>query len=107
MRVWDQEQVRLFLAEAKRSSPYYRLYLAALLTGMRQGELLGLRWKDLGPTLGVASVQQTFYRLGRKQLFKEPKSARARRTVVLTEALKSELHRLREEQAERRNLLGE
>ncbi len=107
MRVWDEEQVRLFLAEAKRSSPYYRLYLAALLTGMRQGELLGLRWKDLGPALGVASVQQTFYRLGRKQLFKEPKTARARRTVVLAEALKTELHRLREEQAELRNLLGD
>jgi len=107
MRVWDEEQVRLFLAEAKRSSPYYRLYLAALLTGMRQGELLGLRWKDLGPTLHVASVQQTFYRLGRKQLFKEPKSARARRTVVLAETLISELHRLREEQAGRRDLMSD
>lgn len=33
IHVWDSEQVRLFLAEAKRSSPYYRLYLAAITTG--------------------------------------------------------------------------
>ena len=66
MSVLDEEQIRLFLAEAKRSSKYYRLYLAALLTGMRQGELLGLRWRDLDLTLGVASVQQTFYRLNGK-----------------------------------------
>jgi integrase len=50
----------LFLAEAKRSSPFYRLYLAAVMTGMRQGELLGLRWRDLNLSLGTASVQQIF-----------------------------------------------
>src|SRR3990170_8395961 len=88
MRVLDEEQMRLFLAEAKRSSQYHRLYLAAALTGMRQGELLGLRWRDLDLTLGVASVQQTFYRLNgkgipeeSKRLFKSPKSEKARRTV--------------------------
>jgi integrase len=53
MRVLDEEQVRLFLAEAKRSSRLYCLYLTAILTGMRLGELLGLRWKDLNLTPGV------------------------------------------------------
>src|SRR5205807_740927 len=38
MHAWDEEQVRLFLAEARRSSTYYSLYLTAILTGMRQGE---------------------------------------------------------------------
>lgn len=47
MATLDLEQVRLFLGEARRSSPYYRLYLAALTTGARQGELLGLRWKGV------------------------------------------------------------
>ncbi len=87
VRVLDEEQVRLFLAEARRSSPHYRLYLAALATGMRQGELLGLRWQDLDLTLGVASIQQTFYRLGKEQLFKEPKTPRARRTVAIPRVL--------------------
>jgi len=106
MRALDEEQVRLFLAEAKRSSPYYRLYLAAVTTGMRQGELLGLRWQDVDLALGTASVRQTFYRLGRQMLFGEPKSAKARRTVALPAVLVEELRALRAEQEENRRLLG-
>ena len=114
MRVWDEEQVRLFLAEARRSSRYYVLYLAAILTGMRQGELLGLRWQDVDLTLGIASVRQTFYPLyGSKQrskqvqlLFKEPKSAKSRRTIALPPTLVEELHKVREEQARYREAFG-
>lgn len=87
----DEEQVRLFLGEAKKTSPHYALYLTALLSGMRQGELLGLRWKDVDFTLGVASVQQTFYRLGgnkkagerAQMLFKAPKTEKGRRQIAL------------------------
>ena len=106
MRVWDEEQVRLFLAEAKRSSPHYPLYLAAILTGMRQGELLGLRWRDVDLTIGVASIQQTFYRLGGKLVFRQPKTAKARRTVDLPPALTEELLRLRNRQVELHQYLG-
>jgi integrase len=106
MRVWDEEQIRLFLAEAKRSSRFYRLYLAALTTGMRQGELLGLRWSDVDLTLAMAMVTQTFLRLGGRQVFSEPKSDRSRRTVALPPPLVEELRTLRDEQAEQRRLLG-
>jgi integrase len=58
--VWDQEQIRLFLARAKRESRSYALYLTAVLTGMRQGELLGLRWQDVDLALVLASIRQTF-----------------------------------------------
>jgi integrase len=131
IRILDEEQQRLFLAEAKRSSRYYRLYLAALT---RAGELLGLRWKDVDLSLSVASVCQTFYRLGGKRcdycrdrarrhesaptfdasrcqctkgqmLFKEPKTARSRRTVALPAVLVDELHALRLEQDESRRRL--
>ncbi len=92
MQVWDEEQVRLFLAEAKRSSRHYALYLTALLTGMRQGELLGLRWTDVDWTFSRVSVNHTLARLQRQVEFREPKSRRSRRTVslprVLIEALK-------------------
>jgi integrase len=106
MRVWDEEQVRLFLAEARRSSPFYALYLTAILTGMRQGELLGLRWEDVDLALGGASIRQTFYRIGGRQLFKAPKSASSRRTVALPPVLVQELHGLRGQQSEHRRLLG-
>ncbi len=106
MLVLDEEQVRMFLAEAKRSSPHYRLYLTAVLTGMRQGELLGLRWKDLDLITGSAAIQQTFYRMGRQQIFKAPKTPTARRAVALPPVLVDELRRLREEQGELRRLFA-
>ncbi len=113
-RVWDEEQALLFLGEAKRSSCHYCLYLAAVTTGMRQGELLGLRWQDVDLTLGRATVKQTLYRLGGSKkdgqvsqvLFGEPKSAKSRRTIPLLPILVEELHRLKAEQDENRRLLG-
>ncbi len=107
IHVWDGEQLQLFLAEAKRSSPHYRLYLAAITTGMRQGELLGLRWQDVDLVAGVASIQQTLYRLGKTLLMKEPKSSRSRRTVTLPPVLVKELRCIQDEQVERQRELAD
>ncbi len=104
--MWDEEQVRLFLTEAKRSSRYYALYLTAILTGMRQGELAGLTWQGVDLTLGVASVQQTFYRLGGQQLFKAPKTAASKRAVALPPAVVEVLRGLRADQEENQRILG-
>lgn len=106
MRVLDEEQVRLFLGEAKRSSRYYPLYLMALLTGMRLGELLGLRWQDVDQLTGRVSVQQILYRLGKRVILKEPKSAKARRTIPLSPILIEELGHMRSQREENRRLFG-
>ncbi|PTQ56103.1 MAG: Integrase [Candidatus Carbobacillus altaicus] len=45
-RVWDEREMERFLSEA-RSSFYYELYYVALMTGMRFGELLGLKWRNV------------------------------------------------------------
>ncbi len=95
MRILDEEQVRLFLAEAKRSSPHHLLYLAALLTGMRQGELLALRWRHVDTLLGTIAVQQTLVRLGGEVAFKEPKTPKSRRVVAIAPLLTEALARAR------------
>ena len=43
LRYWLPEQVERFL-QANRNDPYYPLYVLALNTGLRRGELLGLCW---------------------------------------------------------------
>jgi integrase len=106
MNVWDEEQVRLFLAEARRSSEHYCLYLTAIFTGMRQGELLGLRWCDVDFLLGTASIQQTMYRLGTTILFNEPKTSRGRRLVALPASLIADLRVHKKGQVEMRSVLG-
>lgn len=56
----------------------------AIFTGMRRGELLGLRWADLDFGAGTLHVQQTVYRLaGHGFLFGQPKTSRGRRTIAL------------------------
>jgi integrase len=98
MRVWDEEQVRLFLAEAKRSSRYYALYLLAILTGLRRGELLALRWQDVDWIFRRLSVKQTLVRMKREVIVREPKSPKSRRTVALPPVALEELKLLRKRQ---------
>ena len=43
---WTLEQARAFL-DAASASPYYPLFYAAITTGLRQGELIALRWGDV------------------------------------------------------------
>jgi integrase len=85
----------LFLAEAKRSSPHYLLYVTAILTGMRQGELLALRWRHVDLLLGTITVQQTLCRLGREVTFKEPKTPKSRRTIAVPPLLHEVLRQAR------------
>ena len=75
------EQARAFL-EAARGDRLEALYVLAVHTGMRQGELLALRWDDVDLDRGVLRVRGT-------------KTARSRRTVKLSEtALESLTHHL-------------
>ena len=99
MRVWDEEQTRLFLAEARRSSPHAGLYLAAVLTGMRRGELLALRWQDVDLVLSRLSVQRTLQRGKGGVVFADVKTSRSRRVVPMPEVLVRELQRIGEVQA--------
>jgi integrase len=102
LQVWDEEKTRLFLEEARRTGRYYPVYLAAIATGMRQAELLGLRWQDVDLLSATASIGQIYYR----GAFKQPKTARGRRTVALPTILLEELRRHKARQNEERLLLG-
>jgi integrase len=77
------------------ASPSYRTLLAtAIFTGLRQGELLGLHWRDIDFGNQVIHVRTA---LDRKQRDVQPKTPHAMREVVLMPAL---AHALRQHQAE-------
>jgi integrase len=83
MKTLTQEQVRRLLAAA-RPSRLETVLCLAVTTGLRQGELLGLRWSDLDWHTGQLRVQRQVQRIGGQGLvFSEPKSASGRRVVVL------------------------
>ena len=74
------------------------LYVAALATGLRQGELLALRWDDVDLDARRLAVHHTLARVNGKLLLLEPKTERSRRTVVLPEIAVTALraHRTRQ-----------
>ncbi len=73
------------LLEAARGDRLEAFYVLALHTGMRQGELLGLRWEDVDLQSRVLRVRHTLSRNGGKFHFGEPKSKKGRRQIHLSQ----------------------
>lgn len=85
------------LLEAARGERFEALYVLAVTTGMRQGELLALKWQDVDVENATVSVQRTLTRDGGRVTIGEPKTKKSRRSIRLTsqatEALKQHLGR--------------
>jgi integrase len=75
------------------------LYVAAVHTGLRQGELLGLNWVDLELESGMLTVQRSLAFDGTPNA---PKRKNSRRTVMLTRTALEALKRHRARQNEER-----
>ena len=80
----DQAQAFLQAAEGDRCAALYRL---ALSVGLRQGELLGLRWADIDLDAGSLRVEQTVQVVAGRLVFGTPKTKTSKRTLPLTPAL--------------------
>ncbi len=83
METWSAEEARRFTAVA-HASIYGPIWQLALATGMRRGELLGLRWCDVNFDRGVLVVRQTVGTLPGQIEFKPPKTQRSRREIHFT-----------------------
>lgn len=83
MRALDEYQARVLL-EAAADDRLEALYVLAVTTGMREGELFGLRWKDLDVEKRMLQVRQTVSWAGGSPRFGEPKTAKSRRRIELT-----------------------
>ena len=86
MKALTPQEVARLLNVAK-DTPYYPVIYAAVNTGLRQGELLGLRWRDLDLDLAALSVTQVLYKRRGVCTFKEPKSDHSRRRLDLPPSL--------------------
>ncbi len=101
-QLWTLEQVRTFL-HATAQDRLGPLYLLAALTGLRSGELLGLRWQDVDLDAQVLQVRVALARDGR---LAPPKTRAGRRRVELSRMAALALRRQRRQQAEERLALG-
>lgn len=80
-----KDQVIKFLGVAKKDR-LYALYVLAITTGMRQGELLGLRWGDVDLDKALIQVKHTTQTLWKKGIvFTEPKTEKSKRSITIPE----------------------
>ncbi|HZU77834.1 MAG TPA: site-specific integrase, partial [Dehalococcoidia bacterium] len=68
---------------AFRDHDYEAVVTLALATGMRRGELLGLRWSDLDLDAGTLRIERQLQRLDGEYQFVPLKTRRSRRTLAL------------------------
>ncbi len=82
IRPFTAEEAHRFLAQVK-GDPLEALYVVAISTGLRQGELLGLQWDDVDLEEGVLHVRNALQRIDGEFQLVSPKSSHSRRTVPL------------------------
>jgi integrase len=93
---FDVREAQLFLAAAS-GDRFQARWLIAVSLGLRQGEVLGLAWRDVDLDQRVLAVRQTLqYRPGEGFHLVPPKTARSRRIVPLPDAVVEALKLRRE-----------
>jgi integrase len=93
IRFLDREEIEALLravpCDDVLGATEHALYLTGATTGLRQGELVALRWRDVDWTAGVVRVRRTYTR-GR---WGTPKSRRSSRAVPMPDRTAAELER--------------
>jgi integrase len=105
MSVWRPDQVRTFI-ESVRGDRLFAAWLLAATTGMRRGELLGLRWSDLELDSGVAVIRQIRTIARYEVITAGPKTDKGSRQVALDQATVAALRAHRVGQLEERLVVG-
>ena len=106
MAALDAAGVERFL-DAAFNSPYGAFYFLAIYTGLRRGEILGLRWSAVKLPARTLSVTETIQRVKGKGLVSlEPKTDRSRRLVSIPPDPVALLSGLKVKQREERGAFG-
>ena len=97
MRTLTPMEVEVLLDKAQ-DNYYYPVIYTAISTGLRQAELLGLRWRAIDLDMLSISVSQVLYKRRSICQFKEPKTSHSRRRVAMTPKLALFLREYKAEQ---------
>jgi len=104
--ILDPDQARRFL-DAVRGDRLEAFYTVALSLGLRQGEALGLRWRDVDLDAAALHVRMGLQWIhAQEPRLVEPKTARSRRTLPLAPEVAVQLRAHRTRQLEERLRAG-
>ena len=102
---WNPDELRIFLAAAE-GDELFALYRLAALTGMRRGELCGLRWEDVDFTGQTVRVRKALAMINGTPSVATPKSRRSRRVIDIDDRTTQILQEHRERQLEAAEFVG-
>ncbi len=94
------------LLRAAEGSRYAPLFALLVHTGLRRGEALALQWSDVDLGKGILRVRGTLSRIDGELTITEPKTARSKRFIPISEPAERLLRRVHAAQAEERWLAG-
>src|SRR6185437_13780445 len=103
---WSVNEARRFL-DVIKGDRYEALFVLALSTGMREGELFGLRWSTVDLERGWIQVRGNLQRIKGKLTMKQPKTHASTHTVCLTSLAIDALQRHCERQQEEAEAMGD
>jgi integrase len=103
--ILTKPEVATLLRAAENASLHLPI-LVGVTTGIRRGELLGLRWSDIDLKAGRLTINQSLGRIKGKTVFKSPKTTTSRRTITLPALTIEALKEHRAAQAKERLSLG-
>ena len=82
MQVLTPVEILRFLTQAKEKG-YYEMFLLELTTGMRRGEILGLKWRDLNFETGELQISRQVIKVGSELTVSKPKTKSSVRSIIL------------------------
>jgi len=105
MQVWSPAQLRTFLTYV-RDDRLYAAWMLFATTGMRRGEVAGLRWVDVDLAAGRVTPRKPRVEANYKVHVSEPKTAKGKRSLALDPVTAAALREHRARQAEERLIVG-
>ncbi|KMT21566.1 phage integrase family [Clostridium cylindrosporum DSM 605] len=103
MNIWDSDTINEVLKELKESnSNLYIPILIGVTTGMRQGEIAALRWRNIDFTNGFISVTHNFQKIDNSNNYAltSPKTNKSNRSIAMMDLTIKELKAHKKKQNE-------
>lgn len=105
IKAWTAEELRTFLDSIRDDRLYPAFHLSSH-TGMRRGEILGLRWSDVDLDGALVSVRQALISVAYEMQISDVKTSYGRRVIDIDEGTVAIIRRWRKTQAEERLASG-
>lgn len=100
VQAWSADEARQFLYGVQWH-PLYAAFLLLLVYGLRRGEVLGLRWRDVDFDNEMIRIRQQVQRVGHQLLIGPTKTHASRRDLPMIEMVAEALTKRHDQQATR------